>query len=119
MQLENNGIIFLIEKECEPEVCSTFQFDECELNQDEGIAEFYLEEYIECITNFIDFEATENTEVSFYNTLSDAQNNTNQVATEPFLNTINPQYLTVRIENNATQELVYTSIELTATDCED
>jgi len=118
MQLENNNTIFLIEKECEQELCSAFEFEVCELNPDEGIAEFYLEEYIDCVANFIDYDITENTTITFHKTTIDAETNTNQLPTAPFINTINPQYLIIRLENNETQEVVYTSIGVTAIDCE-
>jgi hypothetical protein len=117
MQMEYNGTTFFLQKECEEGPCSAFKFEECELNQNEGIAEFYLEDYIECVANFIDYEISEQTVVSFHETLNDAETNTNQLPTSPFTNTINPQYLTVRLENNETHEVVYTSIELMATDC--
>ncbi|MEZ4797397.1 MAG: hypothetical protein R2785_09515 [Flavobacteriaceae bacterium] len=119
MKLEYSGTTFYIKKECEEEPCIAFEFEECELNQDEGIAEFYLEEYIECVTNFIEYEVTENTIITFHETTIDAENNINPLPTTPFINTINPQILIIRIENTETNEVQYASIHLTAIDCED
>lgn len=120
MQLQNNSSVFLIEKECvELEPCSAFEFEACELNQDEGIAEFYLEDYITCVANYINYEVSENTIVTFHEILSDAENNINALPTSPYTNTINPQFISVRLENIETFEVVFTSIEIIATDCED
>jgi hypothetical protein len=118
MTLENDDTTFYIQKECEiDDICIEFEFEECELNEDEGIAEFPLEDYMECITNFIEYETSENTVITFHETLNNAENNSNPILT-PFLNTANPQFIQVRIENSETAEVVYTSIKLTAINCE-
>ncbi len=122
MILETEGRTFFIERECQTieEDCATLEFEACELNQDEGIAEFSLEEYIECIANFIEYDITENTVVGFYTTQIDAEANVNAIPTEvPFLNTVNPQILIVRFENTELMDVVFTSMNLIATDCED
>ena len=86
MILDTEGRTFAITRECEiiEETCSEFEFEACELNADEGIAEFYLDEYIECFTNFIEYETNENTIISFHVTQSDAENNVNAAPTAPF-----------------------------------
>lgn len=123
MILENDdGLVFYIQRECEEivEECAEFEFEECELNQDEGIAEFFLEDYIECLANFIEYEITENTIISFHVTQIDAESNTNAIPTDSvFLNTLNPQFLFARFEDTETMEVVYTSLKLTAIDCEE
>ncbi len=116
MKLENEDSIFFIQKECEvdEEDCNAFEFEACELNEGEGIAEFLLEDYIECFTNYIEYETSENTIVTFY----EDESNDTPLETVPYLNTTNPQFIYVKIEDGETSEIVSTSIKLTAIECE-
>lgn len=119
MMLENGDRTFFIQKECDLESeCKEFKFEVCELTKNEGIAEFYLEDYIECIANFIEYEINENTIITFHENPANEENNTNPLPTSPFLNSTNPQYIDVKFVDSETGEFVFTSIELTAIQCE-
>ncbi len=116
MKLESEDNIFFIQKECETddEDCNAFEFEACELNEGEGIAEFLLEDYIECFTNYIEYETSENTIITFY----EDQSGDIPLETTPYLNITNPQTIYVEIEDSETAEIVSTTIKLTAIECE-
>lgn len=115
--IENENHSFSLAKDCDIITeCSTLEFEECEINSGVGVSEFNLDNYNDCIINFIGYETTENATITFYKTLTDAENNTNTLTNSLFTNNENPQSLNVRIEYPET--IIYTVIKLTATNCD-
>jgi hypothetical protein len=119
MLIENGNRTFLMEKECRPEPCKTFEFQECATNDDLETGGFILENYIDCIAEFSEYEITEDTDISFYLSQIDAENYTNVIAMDSlFYNTENPQVIFTRFENTEQMKIVYTPIVLKSIDCE-
>jgi len=119
MMIENENRSFLMEKECYPETCKTFEFQECALNENLDTGAFILENYIDCIAEFSDYEITDDTDISFHLSQIDAENNTNVIAMDSvFHTTENPQVIFTRFENTELLEIEYTPIALNAVNCE-
>ncbi len=115
--LTNGNDSVTLNQNCEtPPVCSGLTFSVCE--DTPGFAQFALDEYISCILYIEGIADASDLSVTFYQTLADAQNNTNQIISgSPYINTTNPQTLYVRIENIVTSDTSFTEIELVANNC--
>ena len=128
--INDDGDHFLLQQECDSDdYCTTLVFEECELEQSSGIADFILENYLECIDIIAaplpdDNAQAGDTEIdyifTFYETLINAEEALNPLdATIVYNNIFNPQELYVRIEHPDTQEFVIVTITLSAIDCEE
>ncbi|MEM5564008.1 hypothetical protein WNY78_02780 [Psychroserpens sp. AS72] len=108
--------------------CGNFIFEACELNENEGISEFILNDYTECI--FDTLELDEELPISFYETEEDAQQEINAIiADDVYLNSEAHQIIYVRIneilevnedeETNEEDPISYfVMITLSSTNCD-
>jgi len=113
-QLDNGNITFLLEQNCD-DACTNLIFEECEITVDSGIAEFNLDNYVDCIITFSNSDPTI-VSLSFHATQNDAESDVNAIS-GIFNNTENPQSLFVRIENTLDGDISYITITLKAISC--
>jgi len=127
----DDGDLFILNRECVPgEFCTTFNFQECEIEDQAGFADFDLASYTDCIIIMgapqpeIDEITGElpppiDWEVMYYESEADAQLAVNPLNTMlPYLNTVNNQELFVRIVDPTTQSFTIITITLEAIFCE-
>lgn len=115
-QINNGAETLILEKDCEASSCNSLTFEECETIVDSGLAEFDLSSYVDCIlfqSNIVDPTAVT---VTFHETQADADANTNAI-TGPYTNTVDPQDIYVRIEDNMTGNSTLVSITLVVIAC--
>lgn len=96
--LTNENRELIINQRCDTNFtdCGSFIFEACEIIEDEGISEFILDDYIECI--FDTLELDDEFPISFYETEDDAQEETNAIlSSEVYLNSEENQIIHVRI----------------------
>ena len=122
--VDDEGQEYLLTEVCDPELlCTELSVTECELAGQPDVAEFNLEDYIDCIdiiaAPFIeDPEAQVDFIFTFHLSQADADANVNAINTgTPYLNTSNPQILYVRIEHPDTGEYVIAELELVVEAC--
>lgn len=110
---------YTISKDCIIQDCSNLIYEACEINEGEGIAKFILNDYVGCIVSGLELSLEDGLMFSFYESLDDAENNTNPIiAFATFLNTVNPELVIVRIDKSSTLETTFHTIELRAISCE-
>lgn len=119
MELTNDdGDFFLLEKECFT-TCKQLVFEECEIELDSGIANFYLESYIDCFLPYTSIEDTSGYSFTFHITMEDALSGENPLDNQIYTNTVNPQQIFVRmVEIDSEEVLPVLSIFLAAIICE-
>lgn len=93
-------------------------FTVCEDVVNTGVGTFQLKNYIQCIATGDDmFTAVH---VTFFETETDAQNNTNEIPPATYTNNANPQTLFARVENLITGELIeIVSFMIAAENCDE
>jgi len=115
LENENSDSTFVIEKVC-VDNCTDLLFEECETNPSSGIAEFNLDSYTNCILIQSNINDPTSVVVSYHETQIDAETSTNAISGF-YTNTINPQTLYVRIQDNTSGEATYLSITLEGITC--
>ena len=98
LQLTNTDRELILNRRCDTDfnACGNFTFEECELEDVEGVSEFILDDYTECI--FDTLELDDEFPILFYETEADAQQETNPiVSSEVYLNLEENQTIYVRI----------------------
>ncbi|TXE18846.1 hypothetical protein ES692_05180 [Psychroserpens burtonensis] len=86
--LTNDNRELVLHRRCDTdfEDCGNFIFEECELIEDEGISEFILDDYSECIYDTLELD--DEFPIVFYNTIEDAQLETNAILSNDVYNNI-------------------------------
>jgi len=116
MELFNGESYFKIVKECFSP-CKQLVFEECEIEADSGIAEFYLESYIPCFLPFTTIEDISLYTITFYETYEDSSEGVNPINSTSYTNTENPQEIFARFEDNLTGEAILLTIYIAAVSC--
>nr|WP_321222083.1 hypothetical protein [uncultured Psychroserpens sp.] len=125
MLLTNNDRELILNKRCDSNFtdCGNFIYEECELLESEGVSEFILDNYTECI--FDTLELDETFPISFYETDEDAQQETNPIlSNEIYLNTQENQVIYVRIneildiDEDDEPESYFVTITLSSVSCD-
>lgn len=117
-ELKRGDIILILDRKCPP--CGeSLNYRSCELQNFPGIGEFILAAFSECIYNSTEITNTQNHNLSFYETLEDADADTNRIITNTYINNLNSQILFVRIENITTLQYEIVEIILEAIACEE
>ncbi len=86
--------------------CEETTYTTCEFENNPGFAEFNLYDYLACLEISPFSNQTETVQFSFYETEEDAENDTNQVLAESYVNTTNPQQIFVRAEDDTSGNIV-------------
>jgi len=113
LKLTNNGKTVVLDQYCDADYaeCTDFDFSECALPDNPNVAEFTLDNYNYCIGKILQ-EKSSNTDITYFETLSEANNNENAILSDQvYLNTSDNQIIYVRIEN--TEDDTFYVIELT------
>jgi len=107
--INNNEQRYQIRKNCDFENnCDYLEFRACEIEDSENTAEFIFDEYLDCIVSFDENSDMTTTELSFYETIEDANMQLNVLDTNSYNNTTNPQIIFVRKQdiNEETVEII-------------
>ncbi|WP_047551063.1 hypothetical protein [Psychroserpens sp. Hel_I_66] len=105
LQLTNQDRELILNRRCDLNFtdCGNFSFEECELEQGEGVSEFIFDDYSECI--FDTLELDDELPILFYETEDDAQLEINPiVSSEVYLNSEENQSIYVRINDFGIEE---------------
>ena len=115
LKIESSNHLYNLEKKYNSDnECQSIILEGC-LNANNE-AEYQLSTYHQCIYNYIGLESNQNINLSFYESISDAQNQTNPLA-DLYVNSQNLKFLIVRVENILTSEIIYLEIVLRNINC--
>jgi len=113
--IDNGTNNYVLELNCDL-ACTSLDFEECELEDTPGVAEFDLESYVDCILSLTDNTDPSVMSVTFYETQTDAETAENAI-NSPYNNTSISQTIFVRMENTSTGEVFFTGIQIEAISC--
>lgn len=116
--LKNDERELILNQRCDDSFsdCKNFRFVVCETETDSGISEFILDDYTFCIFDTLELDDT--LDISFYETVSDAENGINPIATDQaFFNTVPEQTLYVRINDIENDMQYFVLITLISINC--
>lgn len=117
-QLKRGDTILVLDRICPP--CEDeLIYTSCEFENFQEVGEFTLAAFSECIYNSTEITNTQNYNLSFYETLDNADTDSNRITSNTYINSTNPQILFVRIENITTLVYEIVEISLEAITCED
>ncbi|QXP61161.1 hypothetical protein [Olleya sp. HaHaR_3_96] len=119
LQLTNGEKTFVIHQYCDNDfaLCHNFAFEECELEDTPGVAEFTFDNYAFCITNILQIDSS-NTNLVYFETEEDAENNTNAIASDQvYLNTSQFQNVYIRVESLTDDTFYIITILIRAQSC--
>ncbi len=119
VEISNGKEKYIIKKECDIEnLCDYVEFRECELKDSEYMAEFVLDDYVDCILSFRQDTDPSAVSVSFFETYEQAEQETNILDSSAYLNITNPQLVFVKIKNTDTNESQIIKIVLFVEACD-
>ncbi|TCK67382.1 hypothetical protein DFQ05_1156 [Winogradskyella wandonensis] len=109
IKLTNQDREIILHKKCDIDfdLCASLLYEVCENEPNSEISDFVLSDYEVCIIDILDIN--ENSEISFHETLEDAENNLNAItADDIYNNTENNQSIFVKIvdEDNMSEYIV-------------
>lgn len=119
LQLTSEDKTFILDQYCDTDYaeCTNFNFSECHLTDNPNVAEFILDNYNYCINKILQGKSS-NTNIIYFETLSDANANENAIpSNQVYLNTSTNQILYVRIENIEEQSFYTIEINIEAKAC--
>lgn len=116
IKITNQETSYIIQKNCNfQNNCDYVEFTECE-EEIPFVANFIFENYSNCIASFTPTTNNTDYQISYYETYTDAENETNALSTSGYENTKNPQLIYVRLTTEAIVEIV--QIVILATPCD-
>jgi len=113
--LENGTDTYILHLNCDLS-CADLTFEECELEETPGVAEFNLDSYTDCILSQIDITDPSLVTVTYHETQEDAETFVNAISS-PYNNTDTSQTIFVRIEDTETGDISYTGIQIEVITC--
>lgn len=119
MQLTHGNQSFVIHQYCDDDfaLCTNFIFEECEIENNPGVAQFTFNDYKFCIRSILR-TSDEESNLLFFETYEDAENNTNALSADQiYLNTTQYQFIYVRVEDNSNNSYFVINIALAAIPC--
>ncbi|MCK8522196.1 hypothetical protein M0D21_11485 [Aquimarina sp. D1M17] len=121
IEILNEDQKYRIQRKCNVEnSCNYVEFRSCELSNQMEIGEFLLDEYQDCIISLQDnITNPEQLLLSFFETIADAEQDTNPIISSTTYNNItNPQLIFVNIKDTTTDESKIIRIVLFVEACE-
>ncbi|QHI36955.1 hypothetical protein IMCC3317_23260 [Kordia antarctica] len=119
MTFTNSNESFTLTQECEEEnYCTQLIFSECEDVVGSEISEFVFQDYIPCILQIEDLaELTTDDTIAFYETVTDADTETNPLSQSSYQNTLPEQTIYVRVYYLTIDEFFIIPITIRSTSC--
>lgn len=121
IKLTNGDKTMVLHQYCDTDyaLCSTFDFEACEMESVPGYAEITTEDYTYCIKNILRIDEEETFTIGYFETYEDANTQLNEIPQDqPYVNsTPNVQYLYVRITNTEDNSFFIIQLTITIVNC--